>query len=45
LGEDVSTIRLPVDTWELEELFWGRVDRIIREALAEKGAEPEGEPP
>ena len=43
LGEDVSAIRLPMNTWELEEQFWGRVDRIIREALAGRGGELNGE--
>jgi hypothetical protein len=41
LGEDVLAIRLPVDTWELEEQFWGRVDAIIAEALGERRPEAE----
>ena len=39
LGEDVSEIRLPENTWELEEEFWGRVDRHHREALRGRGGE------
>jgi hypothetical protein len=36
--------RLPPNTWGLEEEFWGRVDAIIGEALAEQvtGRDEEG---
>ena len=33
---DISEIRLPPNTWDLEEEFWGRVDAIIGEALGER---------
>jgi hypothetical protein len=35
-GLDVSEIRLPRTTWDLEEEFWGRVDAIIGGALGER---------
>ena len=39
-GVDVSEIRLPPNTWELEEEFWERVDAIISEALQGQGPGP-----
>lgn len=36
IGADVSEVRLPPNTWELEEEFWARVDAIIGEALGER---------
>jgi hypothetical protein len=38
LGVDISEIDLPVNTWDLEEKFWRRVDATIDEVL--KGRAP-----
>ena len=38
LGVDISEIDLPVNTWDLEEKFWRRVDAAIDEVL--KGRAP-----
>jgi hypothetical protein len=35
-GMNLSEIRLPPNTWDLEEEFWGRVDAIIGAALTER---------
>jgi len=42
IGVDISEIDLPVNTWELEEKSWGRVDATISEALAGRGSRPTG---
>jgi hypothetical protein len=34
--ETISEIRLPPNTWDLEEEFWGLVDAIPSEALEKK---------
>jgi hypothetical protein len=36
VGVDISAIDLPVNTWELEEKFWGRVDAAIAKVLPER---------
>ena len=40
LGVDISEIDVPMNFWELEEKFWGRVDATLTEALRERGAKP-----
>jgi hypothetical protein len=40
LGVDISEIDLPVNTWDLEEKFWRRVDATISEALEGRGSGP-----
>jgi hypothetical protein len=40
LGVDISEINLPVNTWDLEEKFWRRVDATISEALEGRGSGP-----
>ena len=42
-GLDVSAIRLPPNTWDLEEEFWGRVDSVIRDVLTERFGRYESE--
>jgi hypothetical protein len=37
LGVDISKIDIPINTWELEEKFWSRVDATIAEALRGRG--------
>jgi hypothetical protein len=40
LGTDIDEIDLPVNTRELEEKFWGRVDATISDALKGRGSRP-----
>ena len=40
LEVDISEIDLPVNTWELEEQFWSRVDATIAEALRGRRSRP-----
>ena len=40
VGEDISEINLPENTWELEEEFWRRVDAAISEPLRGRGSRP-----
>lgn len=41
-GIDMDEIDLPVNTWELEEKFWRRVESAITEALKGRGPRPVG---
>jgi hypothetical protein len=40
VGVDISEIDLPVNTWQREEEFWGRVDATISEVLRGRGSRP-----
>jgi len=39
-GTDVSEVRLPDNTGELEDAFWGQVGAAVREAFRERGQAP-----
>ena len=40
VGADIAEIDLPVNTWQREEEFWGRVDATISEVLRGRGSRP-----
>ena len=40
LGVDISEIDLPVNTWELEDKFWKRVDTTVTKALRGRRSRP-----
>lgn len=40
LGVDISEIDIPMNSCELEEKFWSRVDAAITEALRGRGSRP-----